>query len=78
MAVTTKANSAIYHLKTALSGMEKASVHLIQAKTALPKKDVVSRDAVNFVSEVFKSFESNVQRAIDIIEANNPSESKEE
>lgn len=78
MAVTTKAKSAIYHLKTALSGMEKATVHLIQAKTALPKKDEDNRANIANCSNTLTHFEGVVNATIKEIEKAHPSESEEE
>lgn len=76
--VTAKAKSAIYHLKTALSGLEKAQVHLIQARTGLPKGDEDSRAEVGGAEQALKLFEQAVNEAITAIETNNPAKPSED
>jgi len=78
MTITSKAKSAIYHLNTALSGSEKAQVHLIQARTSLPKGDDASRQAVADANEGLVEFTRRVNDAQRIIEINNPSKSDKE
>ena len=69
--ITVKAKSAIYHMNAAISGMEKAQVHLIQARTGLPKADLDSRAEVGGSEEALKLFEQAVNEAIDAITRNN-------
>lgn len=76
--VTSKAKSAIYHLNTALSGLEKAEVHLIQARTALPKGDADSRAEVGGAEDALKLFKQAVGEAIEAIIKNNPKKDGEE
>lgn len=78
MEITVKAKSAIYHLKTALSGLEKSQVHLIQARTGLPKGDEDSRAEVGGCEQALKLFETAIEEAIDAITKNNPAKSESE
>jgi len=78
MEITAKASSAIYHLKTAVSNLEKAEVHLIQARTGLPKKDEDSRAEVGGAEQALKLFKQAVDEAIEAITKNNPAKADEE
>jgi hypothetical protein len=76
--VTAKAKSSIYHLNAALSGLEKAQVHLIQARTSLPKTDTVGRAAVDSAAESLTSFVAAVEIAVTTVTDNNQSTKEEE
>ena len=75
--VTAKAKSAIYHLKTALSGLEKAQVHLIQARTSLPKGDEDSRAEVGGAEQALNLFAKAIDEAVTAITMNNLAKPKE-
>jgi len=77
MAVTIKAKSAIHHLEVAKSGLEKAKLHLLQAKVALRKDDTESRIYVDGVMKLLDTWEEAVSEAAEIIGENNPSQEKE-
>lgn len=76
--ITTKAKSAIYHLETALAGLEKAQIHLLQARTALPKGDVIGRGAVMNAGDTLVNFQQATAIAIRVITEANPAQVKEE
>lgn len=69
--VTAKAKSAIYHLNAAKAGLEKAQVHLIQARTSLPKNDVNSRAEVGGAEQALALYNTAVDEAIAEITLNN-------
>lgn len=76
--VSTKAKSAIYHLETALSGLEKAQIHLLQARTCLPKGDEKGRAAVEFAGEALVTFNELVTKAVEVVTEENPAKPKTE
>jgi hypothetical protein len=71
--LTAKAKSVIYHLNAAKSGMEKAEVHLMQARVGLPVKDTDSRAEVGGSEQALKLFNQAVEEAIIAVTNNNQS-----
>lgn len=74
--VTAKAKSAINSLNKALSAVEKTELALMQAKVALPKGDLDSRNEVEKCIKQFKIFKQTVESTINVITEMNPSQAE--
>lgn len=77
MSVTTKAKSAIFHVNASLSGVEKAQLHLMQAKAALRKDDIVSREHLDYTIGVLGDFVASAAKTVQVIESENPGKGEE-
>lgn len=78
MAITKKAQSAIYHLNVAKRDADNVESHIMQAKVALRKDDEASRDAIANVQRMYNLFTEAVTKAAETITTYNPATKEDE